>query len=393
MGKCIICGKNRLFQHVNSLGVCKKCEMGERMPEQQEDGKVNEALLKSYVVTDIETSGLDCTSDRIIEISAIKILNGKKVGRYTSLVHSNIELSAKIVQLTGITTNMIRNCNKNLKTVMKEYRRFIGDYPLIGHNIKNFDIKFINKAYRTIFGCSISNECVDTLILARKYINSPNYKLQTLAEKMKIEVNGAHRALADCETTYALYVKIGELEKEKQEEKKMIKDATTPEGNIVCKIEQIFNGADHEWLRYEKKGNYLIGKCFEEIFRIKIRGNKKNYIVFTRGYEDTVLEKVPLRKEKAVVSEHGSTRIYFDNDEGLLSLKQYIIESYNLRKEKIEDHIRLEREIDKEMYDIIPEYKTRYEKMIAKYLKDPDLYNLNVTGTITDELLVALKTE
>lgn len=160
----------------------------------------------AYVVTDIETSGLVYNKNSIIEIAAIKVVNDKIIDTYSSFIHRDKPLDSKITKLTGITTAMLRDCQKSIVDVITEYMEFIGDLPLVGHNISSFDIKFINEAYIQNLGKSISNRCIDTLLLSRTYIKgNADYKLQTLASYLNISQKDAHRALDDCQTTYELY--------------------------------------------------------------------------------------------------------------------------------------------------------------------------------------------
>lgn len=163
-------------------------------------------IVPDCVVTDIETSGLIYNKNSIIEIAAVKIVGGKVVDTYSSLVHREKPLNSKVVALTGITTEILRNCDKDLETVITEYRDFVGDLPLVGHNIISFDIKFINEAYLKVFGKSIENPCIDTLKLSYEYFfDSESHKLSDLARFAGVPVGTAHRALGDCETTAYLY--------------------------------------------------------------------------------------------------------------------------------------------------------------------------------------------
>lgn len=163
-------------------------------------------ILPDCVITDIETTGLIYNKNSIIEIAAIKIIDGKISDTYSSFIHRDKPLNSKTTALTGITTSMLRECPKDLATVMFEYEHFIGDLPLVGHNILSFDIKFINEAYLKVFGQSISNKCIDTLKLSYEhFFEVESHKLNNLAEYANISTGTAHRALGDCETTLHLY--------------------------------------------------------------------------------------------------------------------------------------------------------------------------------------------
>lgn len=162
--------------------------------------------LPDCVITDIETSGLIYNKNSIIEIAAIKIVDCKIAGIYSTLIHRDKPLSSEVTSLTGITTKMLQDCKTSLDKAISEYRDFIGDLPLVGHNIKSFDIKFINQAYTKVFGSDINNECIDTLKMSYEYfIEAKSHKLTDLAEYAGTYTGDTHRALGDCETTLSLY--------------------------------------------------------------------------------------------------------------------------------------------------------------------------------------------
>lgn len=163
-------------------------------------------LLPDCVITDVETSGLIYNKNSIIEVAAIKIVNSKVVGIYNSLVHRDKKLDTKTTSLTGISTQMLQLCDKTIDTVIAEYKEFVGNLPLVGHNIKAFDAKFLNEAYKKVCNEELENECIDTMKLSYEYfIESKSHKLNDLADYAGVKKGTAHRALGDCETTLYLY--------------------------------------------------------------------------------------------------------------------------------------------------------------------------------------------
>lgn len=404
MAKCSVCGEKGLFLRVNASGRCKACEEkireekvrkeNERVAfeksclESQEKEGLFPISLHSYVVTDIETSGLDCNVNSIIEISAIKVLNGEVVDNYSSLVHRESNLDPKIEALTGITTGMLKECPKTLDTVIKEYSDFIGEYPLIGHNISKFDILFIERAYKKALGVSVHNKCVDTLPLSKEYIrDSWNYKLQTLATHLNLSTNQAHRALSDCETTLELYKVICRIAKEKDVERERllaeVNDPNSEIGGIMQAIRSIFEESDCAYLRYTKNKSYLRFKCYYDIFRIKISGRIKNYIVFAEPYENDILKSTNLETGKATSSDgNGKTRIFFETVEGLLSLKDAILGVYQKQKQSIQELIEVERKVHSNdnsgFFRIVWEEdeEPHFEKSVESYLNDKELFKV-----------------
>lgn len=153
--------------------------------------------LDSYIVFDLETTGTNYNKNEIIEIAAIKCV-GQTIYEFNELVSIQSILPLNIVFLTGITNEMLYDA-KPIETVLPEFLDFIGNCKLVGHNIKAFDIHFINKACRDLNLSTIKNEIIDTLTLSRNILpNLENHKLSTICDYYGIDSSNAHRALSDC---------------------------------------------------------------------------------------------------------------------------------------------------------------------------------------------------
>ena len=100
--------------------------------------------MKDYVAFDLETTGLSPDSDQIIEIGAVEIRDGKISGKYNCIIHPEIEVSDFIINLTGISRDMLRK-GIPLKEGVEEFLEFSGDLPVLGHNVM-FDYKFMKMA-------------------------------------------------------------------------------------------------------------------------------------------------------------------------------------------------------------------------------------------------------
>lgn len=163
-------------------------------------------LMPDCVIVDIETSGLIYNRNSIIEISALKVVDGKVKEKFDTLIHRDKKLDKRITELTGITDEMLHNCDKNLSDAINEFDSFIGNLPLVGHNVSSFDIRFINEAYEKVLSHPIENQCIDTLKMAKEmFFEVPDHKLQTIAKVSKVNVTSSHRAMADCETTLQVF--------------------------------------------------------------------------------------------------------------------------------------------------------------------------------------------
>ena len=162
-----------------------------------------------YAVVDIETTGLDPARDHIIEIGAIKIVDGSISDTFSTLVNPGVQIDSFITDLTGIANQDLISAPEP-EHALSDFFDFIGDSILVGHNV-HFDINFLYDAMKQYLNKYLENNFVDTMKLSKKYFRSaPSYKLTELARFLDIPVDNSHRALDDCETTYHLYQKLQE---------------------------------------------------------------------------------------------------------------------------------------------------------------------------------------
>lgn len=153
------------------------------------------AFPNAYVAIDIETTGFDPGWDSIIELAGVKYADGCEVGRFQTLV--NAEVDEFITEMTGITNDMLKDAPA-LKDALPQFRQFVGDDPVVGHNV-NFDINFIYDNSEDLQLSAFSNDYVDTMRISRRlYSDMENHKLSTLAAYLEIEGTAEHRALNDC---------------------------------------------------------------------------------------------------------------------------------------------------------------------------------------------------
>lgn len=155
------------------------------------------------IIFDIETTGLDPSKDQITEIGALLVEGGNVIQRFSRLVSIEGEVPKKIVELTGITDDMLKGQPK-IGVVLEEFLEFIKGYPLLAHNA-GFDIGFIQtKLKENGFG-KIENEVYDTLILSRDLLKTlQKHNLGALAHYLSIENTDHHRAINDCEVLHEI---------------------------------------------------------------------------------------------------------------------------------------------------------------------------------------------
>ncbi len=153
---------------------------------------------KEFTVVDIETTGLDVSTEKITEIGAVKIINGKIVSSFQTLVNPLVKLTEDNIKLTGITDEMLEEAPK-IEEVYHDFYKYLGDTIFVGHNA-DFDFKFLRQAGKEN-GYILKNNIVDTCTLARKFLPGlKNHKLNTVCEHYSIEFRH-HRALSDADAT------------------------------------------------------------------------------------------------------------------------------------------------------------------------------------------------
>lgn len=165
-------------------------------------------MMDSYISIDLETTGLNPKTDKIIEIGAVKILNGNRAETFSTLVNPGRRLEQRIIELTGIRDGDLEGA-PSIEEVFPKLQQFLGELPLLGHSVL-FDFSFLKKAavnQRLTF----EKQAVDTLKIARKYLPSlESRSLGFLCEYYGIP-HAAHRALADAEATNELYRKLTDI--------------------------------------------------------------------------------------------------------------------------------------------------------------------------------------
>lgn len=187
------------------------------------------SIPENYTVLDIETTGLDPYYDSIIEVSAIKCINGVPVNTYTSLVkpdayyyvpdEKDIDITDFIIhgsekiyyidsfitELTGITNSMLETAPETI-TVMKELQDFLGNDIILGHNV-NFDINFIYDNFKRYLNVEFKNDFIDTMRLSRRVLTElKHHRLKDIANYYQLDTTGSHRALKDCEITNSCFI-------------------------------------------------------------------------------------------------------------------------------------------------------------------------------------------
>lgn len=160
-------------------------------------------MMSSYVAVDLETTGLDPKRDKIIEIGALRVVDGEIKERYETFVNPYRKLKEQIVTLTGITDSQVETA-PGIKEVIGEFLDFAGNLPILGHHVI-FDYSFLKRA-AVNEGHSYEANGVDTLKLSRKFMPSEAKKnLKAACEYFGVEQSSVHRALADSQAAHQLF--------------------------------------------------------------------------------------------------------------------------------------------------------------------------------------------
>ena len=164
----------------------------------------------SFVIVDLETTGLSPKNGEIIEIGAIKVINSEVVDKMDIFVKPSRPITWFTTNLTGITNEMVDE-GLNIKEALKVFDEFSDGMRLMAHNAK-FDMGFLDVYMKKELGKGVREDALDTLIISRAFVKDvPNYKLGTLANRFNIDYSGAHRSLRDCEITLDVYNNIRKM--------------------------------------------------------------------------------------------------------------------------------------------------------------------------------------
>ncbi len=154
----------------------------------------------TFVVTDLETTGVSADKSRILEVGAVKVKGGKIVDRFQSLVNPGVIVPRRITQLTGISNAAVIDA-PTIGEVLPAYLDFLGDGVFVAHNVP-FDARFVAAEAERLGLPAPPNPRLCTLRLARRILTGLRSKgLGSVANHFGIPINGRHRAMGDADAT------------------------------------------------------------------------------------------------------------------------------------------------------------------------------------------------
>ncbi len=157
----------------------------------------------TYCVLDLETTGISITTEKITEIGIMKVKNGEVIDEFECFVNPEKPIPQRVIEVTNITNEMVKDA-ETIDKVFPKVLEFLGDSIIVAHNA-NFDVGFL-KYTAKVLGYEFNYTYIDTLPLAKDlFPDLKRYKLGKIAEALGIEVDVAHRALADVDTTVKVF--------------------------------------------------------------------------------------------------------------------------------------------------------------------------------------------
>lgn len=170
---------------------------------------------QEFVAFDLETTGLSSRDDRIIEIGAVILKDGQEIDRFQTFVDPERQLERKIVELTGITDEMLQGAPK-IQEILPKFLEFVGDRVLVAHN-SDFDTGFI-RAECQRQGLPYRYTAADTLILSQNLLQHlSKFKLDIVSNALNLPDFNHHRAGDDAMTCGLIMTKLMEMLEQEQD--------------------------------------------------------------------------------------------------------------------------------------------------------------------------------
>lgn len=298
------------------------------------DVSTHEQLKKQFISFDVETTGLSASSDRIIELGAVRFENGVPVDTFSTLVNPGIVIPPSATAVNHISNEMIKSAPSE-GDVYKKLIDFLGDAThgemiMCAHNAR-FDFEFLEKTLCRL-GIDAEIKYVDTLSLARHFIPGlHNYKQCTIESHFGLSNSNSHRAASDAEMCGNILNNILLLATdEMEEERKQIESSSPSQEELeVCAFllnDLMKRGADTSWIRFRKNsGNYVDITCLYTYLKFKF-AKKGKYIIVA----ESETRNISLPVEACTASEGGTDvrRVYFSKPQDLSPFLDYFYKAY-----------------------------------------------------------------
>jgi DNA polymerase-3 subunit epsilon len=179
------------------------------------------ALSFRFVVVDLETTGLDLKTDRVISVGAFRIENGRiRLGdSFHELVDPGRDIPAESILVHGIVPDRIENA-RPAWAVFDDFIDYLGQDVLVAHHAR-FDLYFLNRVMRRRYGFKIQNPVLDTILMCRHALPDPDFigvqrearrcSLDALIQHFNLDVPERHTALGDALATALIFQRLAPL--------------------------------------------------------------------------------------------------------------------------------------------------------------------------------------
>lgn len=321
-----------------------------------------DAIKEKYVVLDVETTGINVQSDRIIELGAAIYEKGQCVNNFDLLVNPGCNVPKSATKVNNITTDMIKTA-AGCDVTYKKFIDFLGndtvngDVVIIGYNV-TFDMNFVCAELNRL-GIHANFVCFDVMKMAKKYLTLDSYKQINVASNLQIEVDTAHRALADAKTCANIFEKLSVLSDREinvSRKKKSLTtkiDMTDDDLEFCAVIDKILkdNNISSPYIRYKKLADGSITANVLYKFAMIKRNTKGTYILLNK---DNVLPG-NFTIAPATKSEDSDSKIraYFSSPKDLFDISDIIIERFHEHDKYREDYMNSSKRAFNESEDLI----------------------------------------
>ncbi len=162
------------------------------------------------IVLDTETTGLDYTREKMVEFAAVRLENGKIKDKYQTLINPEQHIRKSSIAIHGITPEMVEDAPTE-EEVMPKILKFIGDYPIVAHNVI-FDYSFLNEAKLRVTGEKMENPRIDSQMMFKEIAPElESHGLEALTKRFNVDLTNHHRAMADTMGLALAYPKLKKL--------------------------------------------------------------------------------------------------------------------------------------------------------------------------------------
>jgi DNA polymerase III epsilon subunit family exonuclease len=158
----------------------------------------------TFVVMDLETTGFGHDA-RIVEVAGVRFEEWQPTDQFHSIIQPECHIPGSASRVHGISNEMVKDAPL-FKDLAPSLAHFMQDAVVIGHNFFSFDLRFLTKELRDVFGAGPDHWVIDTLPLARQCLPGKKHKLEQLAPLLGIPLENAHEAMSDVYATSEVWL-------------------------------------------------------------------------------------------------------------------------------------------------------------------------------------------